>query len=119
MSFARPCASRPRRFLVLRSALHILSPAVLVIAARTARKLFVFLAGSLILLVGVAMIVLPGPAIVVIPAGLAVLSIEFVWARELLTWMRTRAHEVRRSPRWPLSIRRAFARRQLRSQLAR
>ena len=33
------------------------------------------------LAVGVALIVLPGPALIVIPVGLAILSIEFAWAR--------------------------------------
>ncbi len=31
------------------------------------------------------MIVTPGPAIVLIPAGLAILAVEFVWAR---TWLK-------------------------------
>jgi len=31
------------------------------------------------------MIVLPGPAVIVIPVGLGVLATEFVWARKLLT----------------------------------
>lgn len=41
-------------------------------------------AGFLILLTGIAMLILPGPAIIVIPIGLAVLSLEFVWAERLL-----------------------------------
>lgn len=40
--------------------------------------------GGLVLLIGIAMIILPGPAIVVIPAGLAILSVEFAWARRWL-----------------------------------
>jgi hypothetical protein len=40
--------------------------------------------------IGVAMLVLPGPAFVVIPAGLAILALEFAWARHLLH--RARAH---------------------------
>jgi tellurite resistance protein TerC len=31
------------------------------------------------------MIVLPGPAFLVIPAGLAILALEFAWAKRLLT----------------------------------
>lgn len=38
----------------------------------------------MVLLAGVAMIVLPGPAVIVIPAGLAILGIEFEWARRCL-----------------------------------
>ena len=39
-------------------------------------------------LIGICMIVLPGPAIVVIPAGLAILGIEFAWARMMLKKVR-------------------------------
>lgn len=45
----------------------------------------IFVVGMTVLLLGVALIVLPGPAIVVIPAGLAILGLEFRWARR---WMR-------------------------------
>jgi uncharacterized protein (TIGR02611 family) len=41
-------------------------------------------AGATILLAGVAMLLLPGPAFVVIPIGLAILSLEFVWAERML-----------------------------------
>ena len=51
---------------------------------RTLRRLVIFLVGGTVLLIGVAMIVLPGPAFIVIPAGLAILSVEFLWARNLL-----------------------------------
>jgi hypothetical protein len=37
-----------------------------------------------VVLLGLAMILLPGPAILVIPAGLAILGLEFRWARRLL-----------------------------------
>lgn len=40
--------------------------------------------GTSVVLVGIAMLVLPGPALVVIPAGLAILGIEFAWARRWL-----------------------------------
>jgi tellurite resistance protein TerC len=58
---------------------------------RQARRAVVLLVGSSILLVGIAMILLPGPAIVVIPLGLAVLGIEFEWARRWLVKVRTAA----------------------------
>jgi len=41
-----------------------------------------------VLLVGVVMIVTPGPAVVMIPLGLAILAIEFAWARRLLKRVR-------------------------------
>jgi uncharacterized protein (TIGR02611 family) len=40
--------------------------------------------GFTLLLGGIAMLVLPGPAFLVIPIGLALLSLEFVWAETLL-----------------------------------
>jgi uncharacterized protein (TIGR02611 family) len=40
--------------------------------------------GSLVTLGGVIMLVTPGPAFVLIPIGLAMLSLEFVWAERLL-----------------------------------
>ncbi len=55
---------------------------------RQARRLVVLLVGVSVLLFGVALIFLPGPAIVVIPAGLAILSLEFAWARAFLLRIR-------------------------------
>jgi uncharacterized protein (TIGR02611 family) len=51
--------------------------------SRVVRALYV-VAGFTILLAGLAMLVTPGPAFVVIPIGLAVLSLEFAWAEEML-----------------------------------
>lgn len=48
--------------------------------------------GVTVLLIGVAMIVLPGPAVVVIPAGLAILSLEFAWAKHWLNKMKDGAN---------------------------
>lgn len=47
-------------------------------------RVIVATAGFFILLAGLAMLFLPGPAILVIPIGLAILSLEFVWAERLL-----------------------------------
>lgn len=44
--------------------------------------------GGTVLALGVVCIVLPGPAFLVIPAGLAILAIEFAWARRWLTGRR-------------------------------
>lgn len=52
---------------------------------KAARRIAVFVVGSTVLAIGVALIVLPGPALIVIPVGLAILSIEFAWAR---IWLR-------------------------------
>ncbi len=48
---------------------------------RAVRRIVVAVVGITILLVGVALLVLPGPAFLVIPVGLAVLALEFEWAR--------------------------------------
>jgi tellurite resistance protein TerC len=55
---------------------------------KLARRIAVAIVGSTVLAVGVALIVLPGPAIVVIPIGLAILSLEFAWARMWLKRVR-------------------------------
>lgn len=52
------------------------------------KKILVAVLGGLLLVVGVAMLVLPGPAVVVIPAALAILAVEFLWARRWLAWLR-------------------------------
>lgn len=46
--------------------------------------------GATILVIGVIMIFTPGPALVLIPLGLAILSIEFAWARYWLKRVRER-----------------------------
>ncbi|MBV6416698.1 MAG: hypothetical protein CMLOHMNK_01306 [Steroidobacteraceae bacterium] len=55
-----------------------------------ARRIVITVTGFTVLLVGLAMIVLPGPAFVVIPAGLAILGLEFAWARHSLRALRKR-----------------------------
>jgi hypothetical protein len=62
------------------------SAAVAALAAtlRTMRQLFILLIGLTVLLIGIVMIVTPGPSILVIPLGLAILGIEFAWARRWL-----------------------------------
>jgi uncharacterized protein (TIGR02611 family) len=42
------------------------------------------LAGPLVVLAGIAMLVLPGPGLVVIALGLALLALEYEWARSVL-----------------------------------
>jgi len=55
---------------------------------KTGRRIIVAVVGVSVLLLGIIMIVTPGPAIVVIPVGLAILAIEFVWARHWLRKLR-------------------------------
>jgi len=62
---------------------------------RQVKKLIVLVIGGTILLLGIALLVLPGPAFLVIPAGLAILGLEFAWARR---WLR-KAREVIKDPK--------------------
>lgn len=52
---------------------------------KAARRIVVAVVGTTVLLLGIVMVVTPGPALVFIPLGLAILSIEFAWAR---SWLR-------------------------------
>ena len=52
---------------------------------KVARRIAVAVVGGTVLLLGVIMLVTPGPALVVIPVGLAILGLEFAWAR---IWLR-------------------------------
>jgi uncharacterized protein (TIGR02611 family) len=47
-------------------------------------KVAVTVTGPLVILAGVAMTVLPGPGVVVMGVGLALLALEYSWARTLL-----------------------------------
>ena len=71
------------------------------------KRVVIAVMGGTVLALGIVLIVLPGPAFLVIPAGLAILAIEFAWARR---WLRSaRAVLPRRSkddsaPRKKLSM---------------
>ena len=55
------------------------------ISLKTIKRIAILVVGSTVLAIGAALLVLPGPAFVVIPLGLAILAMEFVWARR---WLR-------------------------------
>jgi len=55
------------------------------ITYKIARRIVITAVGATVLLVGLIMVVTPGPALVFIPVGLAILGLEFAWAR---TWLR-------------------------------
>ncbi len=55
---------------------------------KAGRRIVVAVVGATVLLIGVVMIVTPGPALILIPVGLAILSIEFAWARYWLKRLR-------------------------------
>ena len=50
------------------------------------KRIVVMVIGATVLAAGLALIVLPGPAFIVIPLGLAILAIEFAWAKR---WLRS------------------------------
>lgn len=60
---------------------------------RHARKLIVLVIGVTVLLIGLALLVLPGPGMLVIIAGLALLGIEFAWARSLLKKLKEKTND--------------------------
>jgi uncharacterized protein (TIGR02611 family) len=47
------------------------------------RRVLILVVGLVLLLVGAVLLVLPGPGLLVIGIGIAVLSLEFAWARRL------------------------------------
>ena len=64
---------------------------------RWARRCAIAVVGGTVVLVGILMIALPGPAVVVIPAGLAILALEFAWARVWLKKAQTTSWQMRDS----------------------
>ena len=68
---------------------------------RRVKKLIVLVIGGTVLLIGLAMAILPGPAFIVIPAGLAILGLEFAWARRLLR----KTRDLIRDPKQTLGLR--------------
>jgi tellurite resistance protein TerC len=51
---------------------------------KVARRIVIAIVGFTVLLLGIIMIVTPGPAFLMIPGGLAILGLEFAWARHWL-----------------------------------
>lgn len=44
--------------------------------------------GLTLVMLGIFLLVLPGPGMLTIAGGLAILAIDFAWARNLLDWMK-------------------------------
>lgn len=76
------------------------------ITYKVARRIAVGVVGMTVLVLGLVMIVTPGPALVVIPVGLAILSIEFAWARFWLRRVRERISEMNSNARAERAARR-------------
>ena len=64
-------------------------------AYKTIKRMVIVVVGGTVLALGVALVVLPGPAFVVIPLGLAILAVEFSWARRWLRQLRGLAQRAR------------------------
>ena len=60
-------------------------------------RMGVTIGGPLVVLAGVAMLVLPGPGLVVIALGMALLALEYEWARTVLAVAGRAAAWVRRT----------------------
>ena len=60
-------------------------------------KVGVTVTGPLVVLAGIAMIVLPGPGLVVIAAGLALLAVEYPWARRTVAAMGHKLSQAKRA----------------------
>ena len=82
---------------VIRSLLVFDDKHPLYVPYKVATRIAIGIVGGSVLVVGIAMIVLPGPAFVVIPAGLAILGIEFAWARIWLKKAKAKAEEMARN----------------------
>jgi len=67
--------------------------ATLNITYRLARRIVIAVVGTTVLLLGVIMLVTPGPGLVIIPLGLAILSVEFAFARSWLKRIRRQISE--------------------------
>jgi len=55
---------------------------------KVAKRIIVTVVGLSILVIGIVMIIAPGPALILIPVGLAILGLEFAWARHWLKRLR-------------------------------
>ena len=76
---------------------------------RATRRLGVLLLGATLLLAGIALLVLPGPGLLTLALGLAILGVEFGWARRGLA--RLRVHADAALTRWERRLARLSSRR--------
>jgi len=71
---------------------------------KTSRKLFLTLVGAIFVFLGILFILLPGPAVLFLPLGLALLSLEYAWAKSWLrkcqVWMRKSAVKADNGVAW-------------------
>ena len=69
------------------------------------RRIVRTLVGSTVLVAGLLMLVLPGPALIVIPLGLAILAVDFPWAKAVMQkariWFTRKKQSAPQSPNHP------------------
>jgi len=65
-------------------------------AARSTRRLGIFIAGTTVIVIGIILLALPGPGWLVIFAGLAILATEFTWAERLMRFAERHAKRATR-----------------------
>lgn len=61
------------------------------------KKALITIIGGLLTLAGAALIILPGPAWLLLPIGLAILSLEYTWARR---WLKKSQAHLSKTARW-------------------
>jgi len=70
--------------------------AAVALLRRNSRRLWVLIAGTSLILLGIIISPLPGPGLTVLgPLGLAILASEFVWARRLTAQIKARSGPLR------------------------
>ncbi len=70
--------------------------AAIALLRRNSRRLWVLIAGTALILLGIVISPLPGPGLSVLgPLGLAILASEFVWARRLTAQIKERSGPLR------------------------
>jgi uncharacterized protein (TIGR02611 family) len=61
------------------------------VSYKLARRVVIAVIGGTILLGGIIMLITPGPGLLIILLGLAILAVEFAWARH---WLKKVRHSV-------------------------
>lgn len=73
---------------------------VLNVLPHPVRWITIVVLGFVLVIIGLIFMVLPGPGIPVVIAGLAILSLEFVWAQEAVKngeqWLERLVHRLKR-----------------------
>ncbi|MGS0680736.1 PGPGW domain-containing protein [Shewanella sp. 125m-7] len=61
------------------------------------KKAMITLIGGCLSILGALLVVLPGPAWLLLPIGLAILSLEYPWARQ---WLKKSQAHLSKTARW-------------------